>query len=194
MTTRRWTVPLIVAGALAAVLWVASRDSPETSADVGTVPELTHREPPPAPARFAGLHWRMDPGELERELECLALNIYWEARSESRLGQVGVAAVTLNRVVARGFPDTICEVIYDGGERNRHRCQFSWWCDGKQDVPRESRAWKQARAVAEDVMLRTARDPTRGALWYHADYVRPEWARYLTPITRIGRHIYYREG
>jgi spore germination cell wall hydrolase CwlJ-like protein len=31
------------------------------------------------------------------ELDCLAMNVYWEARSESRVGQEAVAAVTLNR-------------------------------------------------------------------------------------------------
>jgi hypothetical protein len=73
---------------------------------------------------------------LTSELDCLASNVYWEARAEPRLGQIAVAAVTLNRVADPGFPDTVCGVVRQGEERGRDRCQFSWYCDGLDDWPR----------------------------------------------------------
>lgn len=143
----------------------------------------------PMPARLfmpskAGPH-------LGKEFHCLALNIYWEARSESRTGQVGVAMVTLNRVADPFFPQTICEVVRQGGPTPKHQCQFSWYCDGKSDVPQDAAAWRRAQEVAYAVLFGGPLDPTHGALFYHADYVRPLWSRSMTKTTRIGRHIYY---
>lgn len=139
-----------------------------------------------------GARWLSRLGkDLDREFECLALNIYWEARSESSLGQFGVAAVTLNRVAADSFPDSVCEVVQQGGEQKLHRCQFSWWCDGKEDEPKNPAAWAAARSVAYTVLFFDPPDPTHGALWYHADYVEPSWSKVLSRVTTIGRHIYY---
>lgn len=126
-----------------------------------------------------------------RELRCLALNVYWEARSEPIAGQFAVAAVTLNRAEDPRFPQDVCEVVRDGGEAQRHRCQFSWWCDGKQDTPLEKRAWNRAMMVARLVYAGAVSDPTNGALWYHADYVEPTWAKVKSATARIGRHIFY---
>ena len=47
----------------------------------------------------------------DEDLECLALNIYHEARSESLAGQYAVADVTINRVRDRRYPSTICGVV-----------------------------------------------------------------------------------
>jgi hypothetical protein len=143
----------------------------------------------PMPARLfmpsnAGLH-------LGEEFHCLALNVYWEARSEKWAGQVGVAMVTLNRVANPVFPKTICGVVKQGGPKPMHQCQFSWYCDGKSDVPRNAVAWRRAQEVAYAVLFRGPRDPTHGALFYHADYVNPTWSRRMTQTTQIGRHIYY---
>jgi len=165
---------LLLAAALAAAILAvtsAMRDRPRETASV-------------SPAFADG-----DPA-----LECLSLNVYWEARSEPPLGQLAVAAVTLNRVDHPAFPDDVCSVVFDGGEWPRHRCQFSWWCDGKSNRPRDMAAWETARAAAEKVLSRRYNDPTNGALWYHADYVRPPWADTLAPVTRIGRHVYYRKS
>jgi spore germination cell wall hydrolase CwlJ-like protein len=143
----------------------------------------------PMPARLfmpsnAGLH-------LDEEFRCLALNVYWEARSEKWTGQVGVAMVTLNRGATPIFPKTICGVVRQGGPKPLHRCQFSWYCDGKSDIPRNAKAWRRAQEVAYAVLFGGPRDPTHGALFYHADYVNPTWSRYMTQTTQIGRHIYY---
>jgi hypothetical protein len=124
-------------------------------------------------------------------LECLALNIYWEARSEPLLGRVAVAAVTLNRVAAPAFPDTVCEVVFQGEERGRHLCQFSWRCDGLDDRPRNLEAWREARRVARLALSDQVADPTGGALWYHAAHVLPDWTQEMTMRARIGHHLFY---
>lgn len=127
----------------------------------------------------------------QRELRCLALNIYWEARSEPITGQVAVAAVTLNRVENKRFPDDVCKVVRQGGEIRRHRCQFSWWCDGKKDDPVEAEAWRRANTLARLTAAGVIEDPTGGAMWYHADYVEPYWAEAKKQVTKIGKHIFY---
>lgn len=129
--------------------------------------------------------------ETQKEIRCLALNIYWEARSEPLDGQIAVAAVTLNRVEDRRFPDEICNVVRQGGEIRRHRCQFSWWCDGKKDDPLEAEAWRRANTLARLTAAGVIEDPTGGAMWYHADYVDPYWADAKKQVTKIGRHIFY---
>ena len=135
-----------------------------------------------------------DPTHGQRELECLALNVYWEARSEPWAGQMAVAAVVLNRVASPAFPDTICAVVMQGAERGRHRCQFSWHCDGRSDTPRNPTAWEKALKVARSALDAGHDDPSRGALWYHADHVRPDWSRQMAVIARIGRHLFYRQA
>jgi hypothetical protein len=131
------------------------------------------------------------PEPIEPDLDCLALNIYWEARSESLLGQVAVAAVTLNRVAAPGFPGSVCEVVFQGEERGRHLCQFSWRCDGRADQPRNLVAWEEARRIARLALSDGVADPTGGALWYHADHVLPRWAGEMMLQARIGHHLFY---
>jgi spore germination cell wall hydrolase CwlJ-like protein len=124
-------------------------------------------------------------------LRCLALNIYHEARGEPLQGKIAVAHVVLNRVAASRFPGQVCDVIKQGGERRRYRCQFSWWCDGRSDKPRDLVAWRESLLIALLIRRGAADDPTEGALWYHADTVRPYWADLLKPRTKIGKHIFY---
>jgi spore germination cell wall hydrolase CwlJ-like protein len=132
--------------------------------------------------------------DLEAQ-NCLALNVYWEARSEPELGQQAVAAVTLNRVKSEAFPNDVCAVVRQGGER-RNRCQFSWWCDGKKDDPNEIRAWDNAQRIARAALTdqnnnQQMDDPTHGALFYHATYVKPTWAERMVKTKRIGQHIFF---
>jgi spore germination cell wall hydrolase CwlJ-like protein len=128
---------------------------------------------------------------LAEQVRCLALNIYFEARSETYQGKKAVAAVTINRLRSARFPKTICEVVRQGGDESLHRCQFSWWCDGRSDTPRDRRSWSVAVSLAKKILRHGVKDPTRGALWYHADYVRPVWRREKIRVTKIGRHIFY---
>lgn len=131
---------------------------------------------------------------LSNELRCLALNIYFEARSESAQGQYAVGHVVMNRVAHQRFPNTICAVVKQGGEKRLNRCQFSWWCDGRSDKPINRKAWLISMARAFEVYLGQVQDPTYGALWYHADYVNPKWSKTLTMVTKIGQHLFYLIG
>jgi spore germination cell wall hydrolase CwlJ-like protein len=124
-------------------------------------------------------------------LRCLALNVYWEARSSSPEDQRAVAHVTLNRVASPDFPGSICAVVRQGGEA-RHRCQFSWRCDGKSDRPANPEAWRKAMEVARQALAGTHSDPTGGALFFHHASVRPDWADRRTRTVRIGPHVFYR--
>ncbi len=129
--------------------------------------------------------------DIVGEIDCLALNIYFEARGEPKLGQIAVGHVVLNRVVVKRVPETVCGVIRQGGEKVLNRCQFSWWCDGRSDQPRDAEAWREIRSLARKVYWGTADDPTTGALWYHAASVSPYWGKKLTRGPTIGRHLFY---
>lgn len=128
---------------------------------------------------------------VQDEIECLALNIYFEARSEPDAGRLAVGHVVMNRVSDDRYPGNVCAVVRQGGEKVRNRCQFSWWCDGRSDRPRDRRAWKQSKAIATRIYWGLSDDITEGALWYHAVYVRPAWRKVLVPSRTIGRHIFY---
>ena len=131
---------------------------------------------------------------LGSDIECIALNIYHEARGEPNLGKLAVGHVVMNRVSDLAFPNVACEVVRQGGEWPRNRCQFSWWCDGRSDRPKNSAAWQEAINMAKRVYDGRSADPTQGALWYHADYVRPHWQRKLQRGPVIGRHVFYRRS
>lgn len=142
----------------------------------------------------AKLFAKPTPADPRDEIACMALNIYHEARGEPDRGKVAVAHVVMNRVASERFPGTVCEVVQQGGEVRRHRCQFSWWCDGRSDAPRSARDWQLSTEVALAVYWGRSNDPTAGALWYHADYVSPRWRRAFEEGPKIGRHIFYRAG
>ena len=131
---------------------------------------------------------------------CLALNTYHEAKNQSMIGQVATAQVVMNRVADSRYPNTVCEVVKQGPKYKgsdvpvRHKCQFSWFCDGKSDEPRkDSKEWFKAKEYARIVLSgRIVLDVTEGATHYHATYVKPSWARTKTRTTRIESHIFYR--
>jgi N-acetylmuramoyl-L-alanine amidase len=129
---------------------------------------------------------------------CLAQNIYYEARGSSRADQIAVADVVINRVQDERYPDSICEVVQQGekhanGQMVRNRCQFSWYCDGKSDWPKDLDAWVIAQQIAFNMITYGDwRGLTEGATHYHADYVNPSWARTLTLTGTIGVHKFYR--
>ena len=130
--------------------------------------------------------------DVRGELECLALTIYFEARGEIELGKLAVGHVVMNRAQHPLFPPRVCQVVRQGGEKLRYRCQFTWWCDGRSDRPKDRRAWEQSRALARAIYWDYSRDPTAGALWYHADTARPRWRAGLARSRKIGRHVFYR--
>ena len=127
---------------------------------------------------------------LKDEHHCLALTLYWEARGEGHRGMTAVGWTVLNRVRSSLFPSTPCDVVFQGGERPP--CQFSYWCDGKSDWPRDRHGWKTALVIAATLLVSPPRDPTYGALFYHSIAIRNPWKRKRIRTTRIGRHIFYR--
>ena len=127
---------------------------------------------------------------IEAALMCLALNVYFEARSDNMTGQYAVAHVVINRVQSDKFPDDVCSVVKQS--RSDSTCQFSWYCDGKSDRPREPYAWAYAQMVAADVMQGDVTDITLGATHYHANYIRPYWADKLEYTVTYGSHLFYK--
>lgn len=130
------------------------------------------------------------------ELVCLALNDYWEARSETMAGRIAVARVVLNRAMDPRYPSNLCDVVKQtkvSGVSNR--CQFSWYCDAKDDVPAEADQWRTSLKIATAILQvdSSIPDPTGGALWYHADFTRPAWSAEFETTTIIGTHVFYRD-
>ena len=137
----------------------------------------------------------------QRDIQCLAENIYHEARSESVTGQRAVAWVTMNRANDPRYPNSICEVVYQAktdsaGRPLRNQCQFSWYCDGSKDVVANKERWEQAVEIAEQVLQHWGKspDPTVGAVMYHAIWMdqRPFWAGSYTRVVRIDNHVFYK--
>lgn len=129
------------------------------------------------------------------EIACIAMAIYFEARSEPLEGQVAVANTIMNRVESPYFPDTPCEVVKQGrywaGHPLRNQCHFSYWCDGKPEVILDQGAYTLALSIA--VNWPNLVDVTGGSTYYHRDDVQPYWIDGLQTRRQIGRHIFYRE-
>jgi spore germination cell wall hydrolase CwlJ-like protein len=110
-----------------------------------------------------------------------------------------VAQVVLNRVNDDGFPDNVCDVVTQGPiyKSNpdlpvRHMCQFSFYCDGKSDDPKDHKSWDKAKYLSWRVMHNQSVDISDGALYYHADYVAPKWSITKEKTIRINKHVFYR--
>ena len=119
---------------------------------------------------------------------CMAKNIYFEARNESRKGQMAIALVTLQRVKDPRYPNTVCGVVYDNK-------QFSWYSDGLSDYPRNHKVWGEIALLASAMLDSDTSlyDFTYGSTHYHADYVSPYWSEFMILRARIDTHIFYYE-
>ena len=195
--------------ALLLILTVATLSAVATKVD-------TNEYIPPEPEPIQeNLESNIEP-EVVFDIEdarCLAENIYHEARDQGTAGWLAVSAVTLNRVTDDRFPDTICGVVFQAETKEswttkgkdvpdiervfypvRHRCQFSWYCDGKADdinhisIYLEIMSFTQLLLSSQMMMF----DITDGATFYHADYVTPSWAKSKIKTIEIGDHIFYR--
>jgi N-acetylmuramoyl-L-alanine amidase len=132
--------------------------------------------------------------EQEKQLECLALNVYFETHARSLADSMAVTDVVLNRVESTRYPNTPCDVIHQGYKKGNRYCQFSWYCDGKSDTPHDDEAWEKSRKFARDMYIHGEfRGITEGATHYHATYSKPFWSKKLNRIARIGAHIFYWE-
>jgi N-acetylmuramoyl-L-alanine amidase len=136
--------------------------------------------------------------ETQKQITCLADNIFFEAAYEPEEGKEAVAFVTLNRVYSSYYPDDICGVVK---QKTKHVCQFSWYCEEKPKrlsytkglTEGQKLLYNEIRDIAIYVYLNYEQldDPTKGALFYHADYVNPYWKKTKVQTTQIGRHIFY---
>ena len=124
-----------------------------------------------------------------REIDCLADNIYHEARNEPIEGMMAVGMVTMNRL-SSGFADSVCKVVK---QKKNNTCQFSWHCEKKFHKVKEKQ-YNYARGIAVVVYFnhKSMKDHTDGALFFHADYVRPKWKN-MQFTAQIGRHIFYKK-
>ena len=117
------------------------------------------------------------------DVECLAKNIYHEARGEGLAGKIAVAQVTVNRMESKRFQNTICGVVYAPS-------QFSWTLDKRKRV-RDQQAWQASVSIARAVLTQAVRLPHFPALYFHTPQVNPRWNRDKTVVARIGNHIFY---
>jgi Cell Wall Hydrolase len=139
--------------------------------------------------KFAAL---LDQDRSGREKKCLAEAIYFEARSEPEEGQAAVAQVVLNRVASALYPPTICGVVYQN-RSHYHACQFSFACEGRSLRITEPDAWRTAVRIADEVSEgKTYLADVGSSTHYHANYVRPAWARRLERMDVIGHHVFYK--
>ena len=149
--------------------------------------------------------------KTEKSAECIALNMYHEARNQGSAGILAVTAVVFNRVKDKRFPNTVCEVIKQGPTREswktkqtpeddavyypvKNKCQFSWYCDGKGDKPKDIKTYNKLLDISYAILDKQMPfiDLTDGALFYHADYVTPGWAKTKIKTVEIQDHIFYR--
>lgn len=148
---------------------------------------------------------------IAEALLCLSLNLYHESRNQSFAGMIAVANVVMNRVASEDYPNTVCEVVRQGPVREswktrqdptlkehereyypvRNRCQFSWYCDGRPDIPLNLEMYERVKSIARLVLSGAINDITEGALFYHADYVDPPWSRFMDKTVKIDDHIFY---
>ena len=133
--------------------------------------------------------------EAKKQVTCLADNIYFEAAKEPVIGQLAVAYVTINRVLSGNYADTICDVVH---QKTNGVCQFSWYCitaNLRQRLTvRETDAYNRIREISAHIFINHDRknDVTKGATFYHADYVNPRWN--LQKSDKIGTHIFYKSS
>jgi len=133
--------------------------------------------------------------EFNKQVDCLAKNIYYESGNEKYEGKLAVAQVTMNRVNSGKFPSDICSVVYQKttDQQLKTVCQFSWTCMVKEMVIKDKYMWEESvniakRALTEpyvhDIIAQS------NALFFHAVYVKPNWSN-TKVIKQIGNHIFY---
>lgn len=124
----------------------------------------------------------------ESEITCMAQAVYFEARGEGTLGQVGVAYVVLNRMGHKKFPRTACGVVY---QKNRRGCQFSWTCDHRPDKIRNLKAYQAAREIALQVLMRSVPNPIGESIFFRHRLTRSRYASRQMLVATIGQHRFF---
>ena len=197
--TAAFVIPAIGAqtsGQLAQVQW-AQAAADFRASDLKTV-EFTRIETPRlrdavdvrslSPLNIEHRRWA---AKLMAEHQCLSEAVYYEARSESRSGQLAVADVVKNRVKSKHFPNSVCGVVYQGAE-HPFACQFSFACDGSEDIAPKGTAWQRSQDIAQLSLMGFVSDLTKNSTHYHTVEIEPNWAKTLEFKTTIGFHKFYR--
>ncbi len=127
------------------------------------------------------------------DLDCLALNIYHEARGETLFGKMMVGFVSKNRVASENFPNTYCEVIY---QKKGKTAQFSWINDGKSDSVHDKESWYNSLEIAYDIIHKQEKDLSEGALYYHKNDKKTKFTNThysnIKKIGVIGKHVVFK--
>jgi hypothetical protein len=127
--------------------------------------------------------------EVQKEVRCLAQNIYYEAGTEPSAGKIAVAEVTMNRV-KKGYAKTVCDVVT---QKKNGKCQFSWVCLPKKQI-QSPKNWSESNKIAENILISRKKYGIIGnATHFHAEYVQPYWVESKNYVTQIGRHVFYSE-
>lgn len=125
-----------------------------------------------------------------KEIDCLAKNIYYEAKNEPEEGMVAVGVVTLNRVHHKSFPDSICSVVY---HKIRKICQFSWTCNKIKRPEINDPLWEKSILIAKELVSNNGfaqwRKKYGKCIYFHATYINPGWK--MARIAKTGKHIFY---
>ena len=119
----------------------------------------------------------------DKDQDCLAKNIYYEAGIESEEGKYAVAQVTLNRLKSGRWGNDICSVVYS-------KAQVSWTLKKRLEKP-SGNAWADSQWIAHRVLHGDRVHPLKDAMYYHADYVSPKWHDPVAKIQQVGQHIFY---
>jgi spore germination cell wall hydrolase CwlJ-like protein len=131
--------------------------------------------------------------KIAAEQRCLAEAMYYEARGEGMEGQEAIAEVVFHRMHRRGYPASICGVVYQGAN-DGVSCQFSFVCTGEMNHPKTAVAWAEAKLLAARILsgYMPLGDATNGATSFHATDVEPDWSGSLERTVQIGNHVFYR--
>jgi N-acetylmuramoyl-L-alanine amidase len=123
----------------------------------------------------------------KKDLKCLAMNMYHEARGEHKIGKLAVGHVTLNRVKHEDYPKNICNVVHQ-------RKQFSWYSDGKSDIPKDRKQWDTSLKLAATILLGETKDPTYGSThFYNPKKARPYWRNKFRTTRQLGNHVFLKD-
>ena len=131
---------------------------------------------------------------LERELTCLAMNVYFESGNKSYQEKLAIAIVTMNRVNNDNYPKTICGVVWEKRPHSK-KCQFAWTCDGKSDRIIDSGKYFESLQVAKEVLINSKKSSIidKEVIYFHANYIKPEWSKHMVYVASIGTHVFYKE-
>jgi spore germination cell wall hydrolase CwlJ-like protein len=177
---------------LGAFACVVALSSSTIKWEMNEEPLVTNTEAPPLDTKQ-----RISMDDVQ--FDCLAQSVYFEARDQSLHGQAAVAMVILNRVEDDFWPDSVCGVIrqgsYSTGRIELNKCQFSWYCDGLSDYPRDRKTWHSVNSYLREVLLawNAGYDITYGATNFHSTAVSPDWRsdRNMEYVVTIDDHVFY---